>query len=336
MSENKTPIAQFNEWLRSKSIDPKLLTTDEAENLAEEFGKTKTIPNPKNKSKKIAKEMFIQAFFKTIYNRIKANNPSWHEVSKDVYETGKFISSAWTEFLFSSSGLLIPSDPQHKKHVEKAIEEGKTIPTKVLKDYPDLKNKKAMKKENSKEKNIFSPGDKIKRVDKTWKNEIITFMEVKKCDGDMCTFRSLYSTNPDGVATDLLIKNYLYGNLDKAEKVSDKEWTKLLSLVEKPKTKSVKKKPTVKIGDDEFDCDDLAERERKQLANRRKTTAKSSKKRESTKNVEKVEKATDLVEKSIEKRKDQGKTVSLTEVETMIGSTKGLIRKLEGLLKKAS
>ena len=130
-----------------------------------------------------------------------------------------------------------------------------------------------------------------------------------------------------------------YASLDRLireRKSAIKQLENLTNKKSKPLNKMSDKKPTVKIGDDEFDCDDLAERERKQLANRRKTTAKSSKKRESTKNVEKVEKATDLVEKSIEKRKDQGKTVSLTEVETMIGSTKGLIRKLEGLLKKAS
>jgi len=240
MSENKTPITQFKEWLASKSIDPKLLTTDEAEKLAEEFGKTKTIPNPKNKSKKTAKEMFIQAFFKTIYN---ISEPAWHELTKDVYETGKFISSAWTEFLFSSGALMIPSDPQHKKHVEKAIDKGIQIHPKVLKDYPDLKSK----------------------------------------------------------------------------------------------AKTPKKKPaTVKIGDEEYDCEELAERERKQLSNRRKSTAKRNKKSESSKNVEKVKDTTKKVEESLDERIDQGKTVSVSEVETMIGSTKGLIRKLEGLLKKAS
>jgi len=95
------------------------------------------------------------------------------------------------------------------------------------------------------------------------------------------------------------------------------------------------KKETVKIGDKEYDCDDLAEREREKLAKRRKSSKKTAKKRESTKNVDRIEKATDIVEENIEERMDKGE-VKVKEVKTIITRLESTIDQLKQLRKKAS
>jgi hypothetical protein len=103
-----------------------------------------------------------------------------------------------------------------------------------------------------------------------------------------------------------------------------------------PKTTS--KKPSgkkIKIGDEEFDCDDLAEREAKRVKERRKRYDENKTKRPATKNSDRIEKTTELIEKSIEKRISQGKTVSKSEIEKMIEKAEALIRKLKKLLKDA-
>ena len=62
------------------------------------------------------------------------------------------------------------------------------------------------------------------------------------------------------------------------------------------------KKNVIVIGDKEYDCNDLADREREKLKKRKLTAKKASQKRESTKNVQRIVKATDLVEESIQDR----------------------------------
>lgn len=96
------------------------------------------------------------------------------------------------------------------------------------------------------------------------------------------------------------------------------------------------KKNVIVIGDKEYDCNDLADREREKLKKRKLTAKKASKKRESTKNVQRIAKATDLVEESIQDRIDQGKDVGAKEVEGMIKRLEKTVSNLKELRKQAS
>lgn len=93
---------------------------------------------------------------------------------------------------------------------------------------------------------------------------------------------------------------------------------------------------TVTIGGKEYDCDDLAEREREKLKKRRTYQKKYSKKRESTKNVDRIEEATDVVEESIENRIKKGDKVPESEVKGLIKRLENTIKDLRELRKKAS
>ena len=96
------------------------------------------------------------------------------------------------------------------------------------------------------------------------------------------------------------------------------------------------KKNVIVIGDKEYDCNDLADREREKLKKRKLTAKKASKKRESTKYVQRISKATDLVEESIQDRIDQGKDVGAKEVEGMIKRLEKTVSNLKELRKQAS
>jgi hypothetical protein len=126
------------------------------------------------------------------------------------------------------------------------------------------------------------------------------------------------SSTPDG-------KNLIWGYTQEPffHKLNDK------------KTNTMKKN-TVTINDQELDCDDLAEREREQLAKRRKSSKKQAKKRESTKNVQRVTKTVDLVRESISDRIEKGEDIGKREIEGLIKRVEGAITELKELRKKAS
>ena len=89
-----------------------------------------------------------------------------------------------------------------------------------------------------------------------------------------------------------------------------------------------------KASSDEYDCDDLIEKAKKQAAKRKKADAKRESKSEKTQNKERVERSMEVVEKSIETRIEKGDKVSVAEITELIAKHEQAIKHLKELLKK--
>ncbi len=80
------------------------------------------------------------------YTPLVVSNPSRFEsLTKTQKELQGKLGNKKREFHESTQSqasrlLRMPPD-RHKKYVEDALKSGKTVPSKVLKDYPDLKKK---------------------------------------------------------------------------------------------------------------------------------------------------------------------------------------------------
>ena len=90
----------------------------------------------------------------------------------------------------------------------------------------------------------------------------------------------------------------------------------------------------IKIGDQEFDCDDLVAEERERLAKKRASAKKSAKKPESKKNTKRLDKTTDTIKENIKDRIDDGKKPSKREIVALISKTRDLKAKLVKLKEK--
>ena len=146
---------------------------------------------------------------------------------------------------------------------------------------------------------------------------------------------------PQGTRDDWakLIKN-LEAKLDKKPKASQ-------PLEKKPKQKRSKnpisawankaqaeatkefKAKEAKSSKVDYDCDELIEKEKAKAKKAKASAAKRAKKPESKKNVERVEKATEVVEKSIKERKSTGKQVTAEEIKKLIKEHEEAIKMLK-------
>ena len=84
----------------------------------------------------------------------------------------------------------------------------------------------------------------------------------------------------------------------------------------------------------EVDCDDLIAKEKKRRAKKKAAATKREKKSDSSKNIERVEKASEIAEKSVIDRVQSGDKVSLAEVRKLKDEYVAGVKTLEDLLKK--
>lgn len=110
-------------------------------------------------------------------------------------------------------------------------------------------------------------------------------------------------------------------NLSKVEKLLDADGAEYEGQ-ENPERKS-----------DDYDCDDLIQKEKERLAKRKKSDAKREKKPESVQQKERVERVNETVVKSIEERVEKGEKVSKSEIESLISSLEKQINVLKQILK---
>lgn len=61
-------------------------------------------------------------------------------ISDDRYNAGRQVQSEIDAVL--NTDLVVPENPEHRAIVEKALDEGKDVPERVLAEYPDLEKKK--------------------------------------------------------------------------------------------------------------------------------------------------------------------------------------------------
>jgi len=83
----------------------------------------------------------------------------------------------------------------------------------------------------------------------------------------------------------------------------------------------------------DYDCDDLIDKEIQRKKKKAKTAKKSAEKTDSKKNVDRVEKAGEVVEKSIKERMDAGEKVEIKELEKLKDEYVQAVKELNKLLK---
>lgn len=218
--------------------------------------------------------------------------------------------------------LKIPADHPYKKAKvgsEDWILEGKKILSDLKKKLPDNKSDYFKKVEGS----IIIPIADIQPVKKYEKgNKSLLnakfFMTLAK-DGEIAR-RKPIEVEALNRGKFLIVDGNATWHVAKQE-----GWKEIPAIV----TTKVKKE----VDGEEFDCDELIQEKIESKRKAKKAREERSKKRESVKNVERIEKASDLIEESIEIRLEKGKTLSKAEVEKLIKETEDLLKKLKQIFK---
>lgn len=112
------------------------------------------------------------------------------------------------------------------------------------------------------------------------------------------------------------------------KKYAKSDWTKEKKEYDKVAYPKAKKSASSL---DDYDCDELIEKEKEKVKKRKANALKKAsepKKTEATKNKERIEKVTEVIETNIEKRIEKGQ-VSKSELQKLIAETEALLTKLK-------
>jgi len=90
----------------------------------------------------------------------------------------------------------------------------------------------------------------------------------------------------------------------------------------------------VMIDGEMVDCSDLIAEEREKIEKRRNKAKKYAKKPDSQKNIARIKKATESIEDSIKERLKEGKSLSKSEIDSLISECQDLVKKLKKYLKE--
>jgi len=227
----------------------------------------------------------------------------------------------------------------HKEHVKKSAPKmSKTEAKRLRKKYKDELKVLYQRRDGAYEMFINDKGNSLDKVNKEIdivlkrlnKVNKIVFADERKARAD--------ELRDERANRKRAIESTLNSNLNYSSKVSvlqaDLDMSKDQAEKIVKKYESQAKKRTVKIGDEEVDCDDLIAEERKKLEKKREQSKKQNKKRESTKNIQRIDKATKKIETSIQERLEDGKTLSKSEIDKLIKECEDLITKLKDYLKQ--
>ena len=204
----------------------------------------------------------------------------------------------------------------------------------TLKEGRDIFENQRKKYSSAKaSKPLYKEGEKINLND----GSVIKIIEINKDNNSRIRNFNYQLTEKDGFTYESNLDPIAFQKLIDTKNQKQKKTD--LTPTEKKLVKKAGKKPTkttkniVVIDGEEYDCDDLIERRLKQQAKKKAYNKEQSKKRESTKNKERMDKVAKNVIKSIQERLDDGKPVSKTEINKLIQECDDLLKKLIDYLK---